>query len=81
MPNERKANHVGLKMMAGSAVGILLSWGLCGVGFYLARNIHDGAPPTLDIIGGFVFVASAFGFLVGVVTAIVEAITSASKGQ
>jgi len=57
---------------------MLLSLGLCGTGFYLSRNIHDGAPPSLDIIGGILFVISFVGFFVGVIIAISNAITSAS---
>lgn len=79
MLEKPRRKHVGLKTMGLCAAGMLLSLGLCGTGFYLSRNTHDGAPPTLDIIGGFFFVISLGGFFVGVLIAISEAISSASE--
>ena len=75
MSEEKRANSIGLKVIVGSVVGILLSLGMCGLGFYLARDIHDGAPPSLDILGGFGFVLSLLGLGVGIVIAIVEALS------
>jgi hypothetical protein len=52
---------------------------MCGLGFYLARDIHDGAPPSLDIIGSILFALSVLGLAVGIVTAIVEAIAQRKR--
>jgi hypothetical protein len=68
-----------MKMIAASAAGAVLSLGLCQVGFYLERNIHDGAPGWLDTIGGLAFGASILGVLVGILVAIIEAIGKIGK--
>ena len=72
MSEKKRANSVGLKVIVCSVVGILLSLGLCGLGSFLARNTHDGAPFSLDLIGLFGFVLSLLGLGVGFVIAIVE---------
>ena len=72
MPDQQSPRNLGLKLIACSVAGILLSLGLCGLGFYLSRDVHDGAPPTLDILGFFFFLASAFFLCVGIFIAIVD---------
>jgi hypothetical protein len=66
--------RVGLKIMVIATCGLVLSFGLCGVGFYLGRNIHDGAPSGFDILGGLAFLLSVIALAVGVLIAILEAI-------
>jgi hypothetical protein len=67
---------VGLKIVALAAGGIILSLGLCKLGFYLGRNVYDGAPSTIDILGGIAFLLSIFVLAVGVLIAILEAISN-----
>ena len=81
MPRPKFFKSIGLKIMACCATVAVLCLGLCQAGFYLERNIHDGAPSTLDTIGGIGFVLSILGLFVGIVVAIAEAFTSASKGN
>ena len=72
MSEEKSASSVGLKVIVCSVVGIFLSLGLCGLGSYLARNTHNGAPFSLDLIGLLGLVLSLLGAGVGFVIAIVE---------
>ncbi|WP_263375679.1 DUF2975 domain-containing protein [Granulicella aggregans] len=81
MPEPKFFKNIGLKIIACCAAAAVLCLGLCQVGFYLERNIHDGAPGTLDTIGGIGFVLSIIGLFVGIVAAIAEAANSASKGD
>jgi hypothetical protein len=69
---------VGLKIMVIATCGLVLSFGLCGVGFYLGRNIHDGAPSGIDILGGLAFLLSVIALAVGILIAITEAISNSS---
>ncbi len=69
-----RRRHLGLKIIAGSAICLILFLGLCQLGFHLDRNIHDGAPSTIDAIGGFGFLLSAIALIIGVVVALVEGI-------
>jgi hypothetical protein len=69
----------GLKIVAGAAFGLVLSLGLCKVGFYLDRNVHDGAPSTIDAIGGLGFVLSVIALSVGVLITVIEAILNHSQ--
>lgn len=66
---------VGLKIMVIATCGLVLSFGLCGVGFYLDRNVHDGAPSGIDILGGLAFLLSVLALAVGILMVIVEAIS------
>ncbi|WP_353070242.1 hypothetical protein RBB75_08990 [Tunturibacter empetritectus] len=75
-PVKRFRRNLGLKMVAVGAVGLTLFFGLCQLGFYLGRNVHDGAPSGIDTLGGFGFLLSAILFLVGILVAIVEAISN-----
>ena len=45
----------GSKIVAVAACGVIVSLGLCKVGFYMSRNVHDGAPPDLAFLGGLAF--------------------------
>jgi hypothetical protein len=79
MSEERRPGMMGWKIIVVSAVGAIVSIGLCQVGFYLGRNVHDGAPTWLDTIGGLAFLASILGVFVGIVVATIEAISRLSK--
>ncbi len=70
MTKSKLLKSAGLKIMACSAIGALLCVGLCKLGFYLSRDIHDGAPPDLDIIGGIGFVLSLVGIFGGFIIAV-----------
>jgi len=59
--------------------GLVLSFGLCGVGFYLGRNVHDGAPSGIDALGGLAFLLSVIALAVGILMAIIEAISNSSN--
>ena len=44
MPEEEKEPRTkGTRLIAFSACGMILSYGLCRIGVYEDRNIHDGA--------------------------------------
>ena len=73
-PTTRPRRTAGLKIIAIAAGGVILSLGLCKVGFYLDRNTHDGAPSGIDMLGGLAFLLSIFALAVGVLIAILEAI-------
>ena len=60
----------GFKIIAIGAIGFLLGIGLCGAGFYESRNIHDGAPPDLAILGAGFCVLSLLVFAVGLLIAV-----------
>ena len=81
MPKSKFFKSVGLKIIVCSAASTVVCLGLCQAGFYLGRNIHDGGPSTLDTIGGIGFLLSLLGVFVGIFVAIVETITSASRGD
>jgi hypothetical protein len=68
----------GLKIIAIATCGVILSLGLCKVGFYLDRNVHDGAPSGIDMLGGLAFLLSVFALAVGLLMAILEAISNSS---
>jgi hypothetical protein len=72
--SDNASRSIGLRVIACSAACVLLSLGLCKLGFYLARDIHDGAPPDLDILGGIGFVLSVLGIAVGILIAILETV-------
>jgi hypothetical protein len=73
-PVFKPRRSIGLKIMVIATCGLVLSFGLCGVGFYLGRNTHDGAPSGIDALGGVAFVLSVIALAVGVLIAILEAI-------
>ena len=65
--------HLGAKLIACAAIGMILSLGLCRVGFYLDRNIHDGAPGPLETLGGLGLVLCALVLVAGIGVALFEA--------
>jgi len=79
MPEPKRSNNVGLKIIACCAAGAVLCLGLCQAGLYLERNVHDGGPSGLDTIGGIGLVLSAIGVFVGVIFAILESIASGTS--
>jgi hypothetical protein len=68
-----------VKALAVSAIGLLLSAGLCGIGFWNDRSVHDGAPSTFDILGGLSFVVFALGFVVSIGAIVLAAIFGALR--
>jgi hypothetical protein len=81
MAESRFSRGVGLKIIACCAATAMLCVGLCQAGFYLERDIYDGAPGTLDTVGGLGFLLSLIGVFVGLIVAIAEAATSVAKGD
>lgn len=81
LPVKQMRRRFGLKMIVIGAVGTMLSLGVCQLGFYLGRNIHDGAPNTLDALGGVGFLLSVGILIFGIVVAIVEAVLSTCSGD
>jgi hypothetical protein len=77
----RPRRSIGLKIMVIATCGLVLSFGLCGVGFYLGRNIHDGTPSGIDILGGLAFLLSVIALAVGILVAISEAISNSSDNR
>ncbi len=74
--SKSKSRSVAPKIVITSAVGILLSLGLCGLG---AVSGEAKFAPFL-FGGGFIVLGlSVLGFLVGIVWAVVEAIGSRDK--
>ena len=70
--------RIGLKIIVVAACGVILSLGMCGVGFYFDRTVYDGAPPTLAILGGITLLLSVIALAVGVLLAITEAISNST---
>jgi hypothetical protein len=64
--------HAGLKILAGSAVLLLLSLGLCGMG-------HLNHSLTTLGFGGFLL--SVVGIVLGIIVAIIEAIVSVARSR
>jgi len=77
-PSTKPRRTTGLKIMVVATCGLVISFGLCGVGFYLGRNIHDGAPNGLGMLGGLTFLLSVIGLAVGILVAISEAISNST---
>ena len=72
----RRQRITGLKIVVIAAAGVILSLGLCKVGFYLDRNVHGGAPSGIDALGGIAFVLSVIALAGGILIAIIEAISN-----
>ena len=77
-PNAKRRRYTGLKIIVGGAAGLILSSGLCRVGFYLDRNVHDGTPSGVDALGFLGLVISVLVLLVGILAAIVDAMRNIS---
>ena len=67
------------KVLVTSAVGMILSLGLCKLGFWQDRNVHDGGPNTLDTVGGLGFVLGLLLFLVTLLVVAVAVLSRAVK--
>ncbi len=67
---QRNGLTLGVKVVIGSAVGLLLALGLCGLG----SATSNGGLAALGIVGAAVFVLSVIGLIIGILIAIVEGI-------
>ena len=65
---------VGVKILVGSAVGLLLSLGLCGLGAALTPGLN-----RLGFVGAGVFLLSLLGLLIGFLVMLVEWISGTRK--
>jgi len=70
----------GPKAMAAAAMGMLLSFGLCGVGFLGAADSPGVSLGIFSVIGAVIFCLSAFLMLAGFVILVVELIVAATRG-
>jgi len=50
--------------MAIFVAGLLVSWGLCGLGFRQDARVHTGYPSTLDFVGMIGMILCAVGVVV-----------------
>jgi hypothetical protein len=78
-PPKARSKSFGLKVVAVSAAGVPVSFGLCGFGYLADRHVYDGAPSTFDALGGLGLAISLFGILVGAFIALIEAL--GGRGQ
>ena len=60
-------------------VCLLLSWGLCGLGFRQDARVHTGYPSTLDFVGMCGLILSAGGVVVSLVVLAVAGLRAALK--
>jgi hypothetical protein len=74
LPTKPRRN-TGLKIIVAAVFGLILSLGLCQVGFHLGRNVHDGAPSGIDALGGLGFVLSVIALFIGILVAIIQALS------
>ena len=74
--DEKEPRSTGTRIIALSACGTILSYGLCRIGVYQDRNIHDGAPGTFDTLGGLGFLLCAIALAIGVLVTTLEAVQS-----
>jgi uncharacterized membrane protein len=77
-PTTKPRRSTGLKIIVFAACAAILSLGLCRVGFYLGRNVHDGAPSGIDTLGGIALLLSVIALAVGILITIIEAISNSS---
>jgi hypothetical protein len=66
---------IGLKIIVAAVLGLILSFGLCQVGFRLDRNIHDEGPSGIDTLGLLGLALSAIALLVGILVAIIQGLS------
>jgi hypothetical protein len=76
LPATRPRRTTGLKIIAAAVLGLILSFGLCQVGFHLDRDVHDGGPSTIEALGGLGFVLSAVALLVGTLIAVIDVLSN-----
>ena len=81
LPTAKPRRSTGLKIIAVAACGVIVSLGLCKAGFYMSRNVHDGAPPDLAFLGGIGFLLSVVALAVGVLIAIIKPTSNSSDKQ
>ncbi len=69
----------GVRLLAASAVCLLLAAGLCGIGFRNDRAVHDGAPSTFDVLGGLMVGLAVLSGVIGLVAVIFEVLARVFK--
>jgi hypothetical protein len=70
--------NTALKILIGSAIGLVLGFGTCGMGSVLETSSH-ALSQALIPAGLFLFVISIFGFAVSAVWFLVAAIVSITR--